>query len=197
MLPVKYQFIWPSGFRGEDFSISANQKQESSIADMFVDRSRRNYEFLQRTSHRCFLSNNSSFGQAVSEKKTFSILANQKQESSMAAIFVNRSGRNEENLYRTSHRCFLSNISSFGQAVSEEKIFLFQPIRNKNCPWRPYLSTDQDEMRKLYTGPLIDASCQISVHLAKRFQRRRFFYFSQSETRIVHGGHICRRIRTK
>jgi hypothetical protein len=29
MLPTKFQFIWPSGFRGEDFNKSANQKQES------------------------------------------------------------------------------------------------------------------------------------------------------------------------
>ena len=27
----------------------------------------------------------------------------------------------------------------------------------------------------IYRGPLIDASYQVSVHLAKRFQRRRFF----------------------
>jgi hypothetical protein len=29
-------------------------------------------------------------------------------------------------------------------------------------------------MRKSYRGPSIDASCNISLHLAKRFQRRRF-----------------------
>jgi hypothetical protein len=28
MIPTKFQFIWPSGFRGEDFSKSANQKQD-------------------------------------------------------------------------------------------------------------------------------------------------------------------------
>ena len=30
---------------------------------------------------------------------------------------------------------------------------------------------------KFYRGPLINAPCQISVHFAKRFQRRRFFLF--------------------
>jgi hypothetical protein len=30
------------------------------------------------------------------------------------------------------HRCFLPSFGSFGQAVSEEKIFRNQPIRNKN-----------------------------------------------------------------
>ena len=48
-----------------------------------------------------------------------------------------------------------------------------QPIRNKNCLWRPYLLTDRDEMSNLYTGPAIDASYQVSDHLAVRFQRRR------------------------
>ena len=59
------------------------------------------------------------FGQ-VFIKQDFSISANQKQESSMVAIFGN----------------------------------------------------DQDRMRKFYKGPLIDASCQISFHLVKRFQRK-------------------------
>ena len=27
MLPTKFQFIWPSGFRGEDFQKSTNQKK--------------------------------------------------------------------------------------------------------------------------------------------------------------------------
>ena len=57
---------------------------------------------------------------------------------------------------------------------------------------------DRDEMSSLYRGPPIDASYQVSVHLAKRFQRRRFFLeIIQSETRIVYGGNICKRIGTK
>jgi hypothetical protein len=32
-------FIWPSGFRGEDFSKSANQKQELPAAAMFGNES--------------------------------------------------------------------------------------------------------------------------------------------------------------
>jgi hypothetical protein len=49
------------------------------------------------------------------------------------------------------------------------------------------LLTDRDEMSKLYRGPSIDASYHVSVHLAKRFQRRRFFKIGQSETRIACG----------
>jgi hypothetical protein len=122
MLPIKFRFIWPNGFRGEEFFKSANQKQESPVV----------------------------------------------------AMFVNESGRNEQSLQRTFHRCFLSTFGSFGQAVSEEKIFKNRPIRNKNCLWQPCLLIDRDEMSKLKRGPFIDASYQVSVHLAKGFQRRRF-----------------------
>jgi hypothetical protein len=42
MLPTKFRFIWPSGFRGEDFIKSANQKQELPVAAIFVNRSGQN-----------------------------------------------------------------------------------------------------------------------------------------------------------
>jgi hypothetical protein len=35
MLPTKFQFIWPSGFRGEDLKKAANQKQELPVVSMF------------------------------------------------------------------------------------------------------------------------------------------------------------------
>ena len=90
MLPTKFRFIWSSGFRGEK---SANQKQELPVA----------------------------------------------------AMLVNGSGRNEQSLQRTFNRCFLPSFGSFGQAVSEEKSFFNQPIRNKNCLWQPCLFMDWDE----------------------------------------------------
>ena len=82
MIPKKFRFIWPSGFRGEEFQKSTNQKQESPVA----------------------------------------------------AMFVSGSGRN---------------------------------------------------------GPSLDASYQVSVHLAKRFPRRRFLEIYQLETIIICGSHIC------
>ena len=68
-----------------------------------------------------------------------------------------------------------------------EHFFLYinQTIRNKNCLWRPYLLMDRDEMSNLYRGPSIDASYQVSVHLGKQFQRRRFLEIDQSKTRIA------------
>ena len=51
------------------------------------------------------------------------ISANQKQELPMVAMFVNGSELNEQSLLRTFQGCFLPSFDSFGQAVSEEKIF--------------------------------------------------------------------------
>jgi hypothetical protein len=48
----------------------------------------------------------------------------------------------------------------------------------------------------LLREPSIDASYQVSVHLAKRFQRR-FLEIDQLETRIACGSHICYWIGTK
>ena len=104
------------------------------------------------------------FGQAVSEEKIFLTIANQKKELMLAAMFV---GRMEPN--RGSY------IAASCQAVSEEKIFLNStqyPIRNKNCPWWPYLLVERNEMEKLYRGPY----CQVWFYLAKLFQRRRLKY---------------------
>ena len=87
-------------------------------------------------------------------------------------MFVNGSGQNEQSLQRTFQKCFLPSYGSFDQMVSEEKTFKNQPIRNKIRLWWPCLLTDRDEMSILYRGPSIDASYQVSIHLAKRFQRR-------------------------
>ena len=62
----------------------------------------------------------------------------------------------------TFHRWFLP---SFGFNL---------PIRNKNGLWWPCLLMDRDEMSNLNRGPSMDASYQVSVNLAKQFQRRRF-----------------------
>ena len=149
MLPTKFWFIWPNGFRVEFF-----------------------FKSVQRIFHRCFLPNFNSFGKEVSEK-IFQKSTNKKQEWPVAAMFVNRSGQNEQSLQKTFHRCFLPSFGSFGQAVLEEKILKNRPIRNKNCLWRPCLLLDQDKISNLDRGPSIDASYQVSVHLAEGFQRRR------------------------
>ena len=69
MLPTKFRFIWPSGFKGEDFLKLANQKQELPVVAMFVIGSGQNVHSLERTVYRCFLLSFSSFGWGVSEEK--------------------------------------------------------------------------------------------------------------------------------
>ena len=46
MLPAKFRFIWPSGFREEDFLESAIQKQGLPMAAMFVNESELNEQSL-------------------------------------------------------------------------------------------------------------------------------------------------------
>jgi hypothetical protein len=49
MLPTKFRFIWPSGFKGEDFKKSANQKQKLTMAAISVNGSGKNEHSLERT----------------------------------------------------------------------------------------------------------------------------------------------------
>jgi hypothetical protein len=56
---------------------------------------------------------------------------------------------------------------------------------------------DREKMSNLYRGLPIDDTYQVSVHLAKWFQRRRFLEIDQSEIRIACGGHLCKWIGTK
>jgi hypothetical protein len=55
MLPTKFWFIWPSGFRGYDLKKSANQKQELPMVAMFVIGLEQSEQSLESTFHRCFL----------------------------------------------------------------------------------------------------------------------------------------------
>ena len=66
-----------------------------------------------------------------------------------------------------------------------------RPIRIKNCQWQPYLFSNPNKMNKFYKGSPIDVSCIVWFYLAKWFQRRWFWKFSQSELRTAHCGHIC------
>ena len=51
-----------------------------------------------------------------------------------AAMFVGRMELNEEVLKSILHRCFLPSLAPFGQAVSEEKIFLTLANQKQELP---------------------------------------------------------------
>jgi hypothetical protein len=85
------------------------------------------------------------------------------------------------------HRQFLFLIGWFLKNLLLWNCFAkwTRPIRNKNCLWRPCLLMDRDKMSNLYREPSIDASYQVSVHMAKRLQRTRLVEIDQLETRIA------------
>jgi len=98
MLPTKFRFIWPSGFKGEDFLKSANQKQELPVAAMIVNiRPIRNKNCLWRP---CLLMDHemSNLYRGPSIDASYQVFEIQKQELPVAAMFVNGSGRNELSL---------------------------------------------------------------------------------------------------
>ena len=91
---------------------------------------------------------------------------------------------------RTFHICFLPSFGSFGQTVSEEKNLKKSANQKQKSPLAAMFVTDRDGISIFYRGPSIDASYQVSDHLAKWF-RRRILEIDQSETRIACGGDVC------
>jgi hypothetical protein len=111
MLLTKFQFIWPSRFRGEG-------AQKFTIPLFFHNLTLILLTFVRAIFLKFFGGENICF------------------LSSCEYIW----------------RVYVPSFSSFGQAVSEEKVLRNCPIRNQNCLWRPCLSTDRDEMSNLYSG---------------------------------------------
>ena len=81
---------------------------------------------------------------------------------------------------RTFHRCFLPSFISFAQTVSEEILFQKSTNQKQEFSLGACLLTDQNEMNNLYREHSIDASYQVSVHLAKLFLRKTILEIDQS-----------------
>jgi hypothetical protein len=95
----------------------------------------------------------------------------------MFIFFITKSAvGTKEKLYRGPSKDASYQVSVYLAKRFQRRIFFRnQPIRKKNYLWWPCLITDRNEMNNAYRGPSIDTSYQVSVHLVKWFQRRRFF----------------------
>jgi hypothetical protein len=81
--------------------------------------------------------------------------------------------------------------------VLEEKNLKKSANQKQESPVAAMFVMDRDRISNLYRRTSIDASYQVSDHLGKRFQRKRFLEIDQTETRIACGGHVCTWIGTK
>ena len=79
------------------------------------------------------------------------------------------------NLYRGPSIDAFYQVSVYLAKRFQRRFFFNRTIRNKNRLWRPCLQMNRDDMSTcFFRGPSIDASYQVSIHLAKRFQWRFF-----------------------
>ena len=109
----------------------------------------------------------------------------------MAAIFVNGSGQNVHPYRGPSLDASYQVTVHLTKQFQRRRFFLeINQSETRIACGGHVLLTDRDEINKLYRGPFIDASDQVTVHLVKKFQRRRFLKF-QSEKKIACGGNVC------
>jgi hypothetical protein len=191
MLPTKFRFIWPIGFRGEDF-LEIDQS-ETIIACgghvLLTDRDEMSNLYRRPSiddSYQIF----GTFRNQVSEEK---ILKETRIACGGHVLLTDRDKMS--NLYRGSSMDDFYQISVHLGRRFKRRIFFFRncPIRNKNCLWRPCLLLGRDKMSNLYREPSIDASYQVSVHLAKGFQRRRLKCekLTDNERQVMAKAHIA------
>ena len=192
MLPTKFRFIWPSGFR-EDFFRNRPFRSKNCLWRPCLltgqDKMCNLYRGPSKDASYQVLVHLDKWFQRIT---FFQKLTNQKQELPMVNQCFLTNLHEISNLYRGPSIEVSYQVSiHLANRFQRKRFFRNRPIKNKNCLWWPYLLTYRDTMCSLYRGPFIDASFQVSVHLAKRFQRRRFVEIGQSETRISCGGHVC------
>ena len=85
-------------------------------------------------------------------------LSNQTQELPVAAMFVKDLGKMCNLQGGPSIDASYQATFHLTKQFQRRRYFRNQPIRNKNCLWRPCLLTDRDNIRQIQRGPFIDAS---------------------------------------
>jgi hypothetical protein len=70
-----------------------------------------------------------------------------------------------------SFKCFHNSPTLLPDLIASEKLLALLVL----ILWQSCLLMDQNEMSNHYRGPSIDASYQVSYHLARRFQRKSCF----------------------
>jgi hypothetical protein len=103
----------------------------------------------------------------------------------VVAMFVNGLDLNEHIYSGPFTDASYQILIHLAKRLQRRRFFRNQPIRNKNCLWRPCLLMDRDKMSNLYRGHAIDASYQAVSE--KKIKKN----ISQSETRIAYDGHVC------
>ena len=126
------------------------------MAAIFVNGSKRNEQFLQRTFHRCFLPRFGPFGQTVSEQKIFRNRPFRNKNCLWQPHFL--MDRDEmSNLYRgpAIDTSYIPSFDSFGKAVSEEKIFQKSTNQKQELSVAAMFvnGSGQNEMSNLNRGP--------------------------------------------
>ena len=119
MLPTKFRFIWPSGFR-EDFKKITQSETRIAKAAMFVNGSGQNEQSLERIFHRCFLPSFTSFGWGVSEEKIKMWKVNRRRKPSDG---------------KSSHCLWQGELKSINPHICTVTLMLIQLINNEiYCP---------------------------------------------------------------
>ena len=121
MLPTKFRFIWPCGFKGEDFQKSTIQKQELPVGPcLLTDRDEMSNRYRGPSKDASYQV--SFTWPTVSEEKIFQKSTNQKQELPVVAMFANGSRRNEQSLQRTFHRCSLPSSVHLAEGFQRRRL---------------------------------------------------------------------------
>jgi hypothetical protein len=130
----------------------------------------------------------SKFYRGLSIDATYQVSYHLAKQFQRKSCFKNRPIRNKNCLWRPRLLTDQNRISNSHRGPSIDASYhvsvhlakLFQSRRfleidqseKKNCLWWPCLLMNRDKMSNLYREPSIDASYHVSVHLAKRFQRK-------------------------